>query len=448
MTTTDHHAHPHHPDMLSVEEALEKVLALVEELPSEATPLLEADGQTLAEDIHAPFDIPSLPNSAMDGYAVQAASLGEASSERPVVLEVTGQVQAGQLAQGPLSPGSAVRIMTGAPLPEGADAVVPYEFTDERQRLAEGRGLSEIAVHHRPRPGDDVRAAGQDLKRGSLALGRGRILDPPALGTLASLGYARVQVIRRPHVTILATGDEVQPPGEAPAPGRLFDINSYTVAAAVRRYGGVPHLLGIARDDLSDLREKLRQGLTADFLITSAGVSAGAFDMVKDVLAELGDISFWAVRMRPSRPLAFGSLNSPDGRRVPHLGLPGNPVSALVALVAFGRPALAKMMGKSPSPLATVDALLDEPIDNPDGRRVFARVTLEQQDGLLHARPTGAQGSNLLTSMVLAHGLAICPEDLSGLPAGQKVTVQLLDWLDHSPLLTSIIPPNKVANEH
>ena len=441
--TTDRHTHPQRADMLSVEQALERVLALVKELEPVEAPLLEADGLTLAADIHAPFDIPSLANSAMDGYAVQASSLAHASAERPVVVRVVGQVQAGELPRVPVGPGTGVRIMTGAPLPEGADSVVPFELTDEPQRLASGQQLAEVAIGHCPRSGDHVRPVGEDVRQGSLVLQRGRVLDPPAIGMLASLGLAKAPVVRRPRVAILATGDEVQPPGEPAEPGRLFDINTYTIASAVSRYGGVPCLLGIARDNMADLRSKLRQGLDADMLITSAGVSAGAFDMVKDALSELGSISFWAVRMRPSRPIAFGTLRGADGRAVPHLGLPGNPVSALVALVKFGRPALAKMMGRSPEQLLEVETVLEEPVVNVDGRRVFARVTLEHRGGILYARPTGGQGSNLLTSLVLAQGLAICPEGADGLVAGQKVTVQLLDWLDQSNLLSLTNPPTR-----
>ena len=437
------HTHPHRADMLSVEQALERILALVSEMEPEETPLLEADGLVLAEDVYAPFDIPSLPNSAMDGYAVQAASLAHASTGQPVLVRVLGQVQAGDLPRIPVAPGAAVRIMTGAPVPDGADCVVPFELTDETQRLASGRGLSHVAIHHRPNPGDYVRPAGEDLRQGSLVLRRGDGLTPPSIGALASLGRANVRVVRRPVVAILATGDEVQAPGEAPEPRRLFDINSYTVAAAVRRYGGVPRLLGIAGDSMADLRGKLRQGLEADMLVTSAGVSAGAFDMVKDALAELGSISFWAVRMRPSRPLAFGTLQRPDGRAVPHLGLPGNPVSALVAMLEFGRPALAKMLGRTPEPLPTVQARLEQPVLNTDGRRVFARVTLEDRAGILYARPTGAQGSNLLTSMVLAQGLAVCPEQAPGLRAGQTVAVQVLDWLGPARLLSLIRPEER-----
>jgi molybdopterin molybdotransferase len=409
--------------MLSVEEARKRVLALMEELPSTEVPLLEADGLVLASDIHARFDIPALANSAMDGYAVR-------SDDQATVLRVVAQVQAGQMPLTPVEAGTAVRIMTGAPLPEGADAVVPFEMTDEPKLLAAGLPLTEVTIHEGPLSGQHIRPAGEDVARGSLVLKRGHLLDPPSIGSLASLGYAQVPVVRRPRVAILATGDEVQTPGESPEPGKLFDSNTYTVAAAVRRYGGIPQLLGIARDDRADLKAKLQQGLSADMLITSAGVSAGAFDMVKDALDDLGSISFWAVRMRPSRPLAFGTLQAPDGRMVPHLGLPGNPVSALVAMVQFGRPAMAKMMGRPPAPLPRIEAVLDEPIVNADGRRVYARVLLERRDGETHARLAGGQGSNLLTSLVMAQGLAICPEELSEKPAGARVTVEVLDWLD------------------
>ena len=195
-------------------------------------------------------------------------------------------------------------------------------------------------------------------------------------------------------------------------------------------------MLGIAADNMPDLRAKLLEGLEADLLITSAGVSAGAFDMVKEALSELGSIDFWAVRMRPARPIAFGLLEASDGRRVPHLGLPGNPASALVALVQFGRPAIAKLRGAEPEPLPTVRAILDDTIVNTDERRVYARVTVERRDGRLHARLTGAQGSNLLTSMEAADGLAICPEGERQREAGAEVIVQLLDWKNHASVLT------------
>jgi molybdopterin molybdotransferase len=434
---TEHaHVHPRRADLLSVEQALDRVLALVEPLAQADVPLLEADGLTLAADITAPFDIPALANSAMDGYAVVASDLADASDANPITLNVAGQVQAGQLPSVTVTPGNAVRIMTGAPVPDGTDAIVPYEYTDEVERRTAGTPMTEIALRHAPFEGDHVRPAGEDVQQGQQVLAAGRVLDPPSIGMLASFGYAKVPVIRRPRVAILATGDEVQDPGETLEPGRLFDSNTYDTAAAVRRWGGEPVLIGIARDNMTDLRAKLKLGLEADLLITSAGVSAGAFDMVKDALNELGSIDFWAVRMKPARPIAFGLLQAPDGRKVPHLGLPGNPASALVALVQFGRAAIMKMRGTEPTPLPTVRAVLDDAVHNTDGRRVYARVALERREGQIHARLTGAQGSNLLTSVAEADGLAICPEEELVREAGAQVVVQLLDWKDHSALLT------------
>ena len=422
------HAHPYEPDMLSVEEAQERLLALVSVLGTEEAPLMDCLGLALAENVSASFNIPDLPNSAMDGYAVRVSDVASASAERPIELPVSGQVQAGDVPSGPLAPGTAVRIMTGAPIPEGTEAIIPFELTDEAERLKSGGPIKEIVIRHAPNRGDHVRPAGEDVQQGSLVLQQGHVLDPASLGMLAALGRQSVRVTRRPRIAVLATGDEVTEPGQPLEPGRLYDSNSYTIATAVRHYGGVPQLLGIARDNMDALREKLRAGLDADMLITSAGVSGGAYDMVKDALSEQGSMAFWSVRMRPAKPLAFGLLKAPDGRSVPHLGLPGNPVSALVAMAEFGRPALHKMMGLPVTPLPEVQAVLDEPIHNLDGRRVYARVALERRNGELRARLTGSQGSNVLTSMVHAQGLAICPEDVPVKEAGERVSVQLLDW--------------------
>jgi molybdopterin molybdotransferase len=422
------HAHPPTEGLLSVEEALERVLALVSPLPAVEVGLLEADGLTLAEDVSAPFDIPGMDNSAMDGYAVRSADVARASVVSPVTLAVVGQVQAGALPTVPVEPGQAVRIMTGAPMPAGADAIVPWEFTDEPARRAAGGPITQIAITQPVPEGEHLRPAGEDLARGERVLASGTVLTPPALGLLASVGQASVRVVRRPRVAVLATGDEVLAPGAPYAPGHLYDANSIGIAAALRRWGAEPVLLGIARDDRDDLRAKVREGLASDMLITSAGVSAGAFDYVKEVLEELGSMAFWAVKMRPARPIAGGLLNAPDGRRVPHLGLPGNPVSALVALVEFARPAIAVLRGATPEPLRRVRAVLADALLNPDGRRVYARVIVEPRNGRVHARLTGAQGSNLLTSMATAQGLAICPEDEPERPAGAETDVELLDW--------------------
>ena len=414
--------------MISVEEARERVLGYFHVLEPETRPILEADGQVLAEDVEARFDIPPLDNSAMDGYAVRTGDIGGASEASAVSLRVTGSVAAGQLPSGSVEPGTAIRIMTGAPIPDGSDAVVPFEDTDEVDRRASGRTLSEIGIREQVPPTANVRPAGQDVRAGERVLESGTVLRSSEIGVLAALGRGSIRVIRRPVAAILATGDELVDVGEDLQAGSIYDVNSYSVSAAVRRAGGVPKLLGIARDNLEDLDAKLQTGLEADILLTSAGVSKGDYDIVKDVLARRGEIELWSVRMRPAKPLAFGVLDAPGGRRVPHLGLPGNPVSALVGFEQIGRPAILKMMGKTRFARPTLRATLEEPIHNFDGRRVYARAIVTRRDGGYYARLTGHQNSNILTSMSRANGLAICPEDVAVKEAGEEVEVQMVDW--------------------
>ena len=308
--------------MLSVEEALERILGYFDVLDVEEKPILDAVGQVLAEDVTSRFNIPPMDNSAMDGYAVQAADLQRASAESPVALKVIGIVAAGSLPTEAVRPGTAFRIMTGAPVPDGADSVVPFEETDEVERRKAGHSMDEIAIHVSVHQGADVRPAGEDVRQGDLVLEKGVVLRPSEVGVLASLGYHTVKVIRRPVVALLSTGNELLEPGDEFGAGKIYDSNSYSVAASVQRYGGVPLMLGIARDNLDSMNTKLQEGLESDILITSAGVSKGDYDMVKDVLAQHGKIDFWSVRMRPAKPLAFGVLTAPDGRQVPHLGLP------------------------------------------------------------------------------------------------------------------------------
>ena len=427
LLTSHSHRH-HHESMLSVEEALERILAHFHILESEERPLLEALGQVLSEDATARHDIPPLDNSAMDGYAIQAASVADASESSPVILKVVGAVAAGQLPNDTVEPGTTVRIMTGAPIPPGADSVVPFEDTDEVERRDSGGSMDEVGVKIPVPLGADIRPAGQDVRCGDTVIAKETTLRPAEIGVLASLGLETVTVVRRPVVAILATGDELLEAGADYAKGKIYDSNSYSVAAGVLRYGGIPKLLGIARDNLDSMNAKLREGLDSDMLITSAGVSKGDYDMVKDVLAQHGEIDFWSVRMRPAKPLAFGVLRTDEGRAVPHLGLPGNPVSAMVAFEQFARPAIHKMMGKSGLGKPRIKAVLDEPIYNTDGRRVYARVVISKRNGDYHAKLTGNQSSNILTSMASANGLAVCPEDLPMKKAGDVVEVLMLDW--------------------
>ena len=419
---------PIHQDMLSVEEAYERIMAYFSPLEAEERPLLEALGQMLVQDIFSPLDIPPMANSAMDGYAVRVADVAGAKPGSPKLLQVIGQISAGQVPTQPVVQGTAIRIMTGAPIPQGADAVVPFEETDECERKARGRRLDQIAISVSPRQGEHLRSAGEDVGKGDLVLQRGTVLRAVEIGVLASMGLENVRVIRRPVVAILATGDELLTPGEPCRPGMIYDSNSHGLATSVLHCGGTPKVLGIARDTVEDVHRKLDQAEDSDLLLTSAGVSKGDYDLVKDVLAERGEVGFWSVRMRPAKPLAFGVLRGGDGKRVPHLGLPGNPVSAMVAFEEFARPAILKMLGKTRLARPVVDAVLDGPIHNTDGRRVFARVEVRKEDGVYHATPAGPQGSNILTSMSRANGLAICPEDVPVVGAGEVAKVKMLDW--------------------
>ena len=417
--------------MLSVEEARSRILEMFQPLESERKPILEALGQVLAEDVSSPMSIPPLANSAMDGYAVQSSDITGATPDTPTSLRVIGQVAAGQLPQNEVVPGTAVRIMTGGPIPPGADTVVPFEDTDEYDLKSSGMGLSDIAeikVNIGASEGSNVRPAGQDISKGQTVLKKGMLLRPSEIGVLASVGRDMVEVVRRPVVAVIATGDELLEPGGPIAPGKIYDSNSYSVAAAVLRYGGVPSFLGIARDNLESMNAKLEEGLDADLLLTSAGVSRGDYDIVKDLLASRGKVAFWSVRMRPAKPLAFGVFPRPGGRLVPHVGLPGNPVSALVAFEELVRPAILRMLGRTDLEKPTIRAELEEDVVNTDGRRVFARVVVTRRDGRYYACLTGDQGSGVLTSMALANGLAICPEDVPRMKAGEVVDVQMLDW--------------------
>ena len=429
MATSQGHGHGHrHADMLSVEEAYERIMAYFDPLEAEEVPILQSLDQVLAEDAVAPFQLPPLDNSAMDGYAVSHQDIVGACPDSPKLLKVIGQVAAGYVSSEEVVQGTAIRIMTGAPVPDGADTIVPFEETDEVARKREGLRLAEIGVQHESPLGSHVRPAGEDVAKGEVVLSSGTVLGPSQIGVLASLGMGKVRVIRRPVVAILATGDELLNVGDPMEKAKIYDSNSYGLTSSVLKYGGVPRVLGIARDNLEDMNQKLSQGTTADLLITSAGVSRGDYDIVKDVLMERGEINFWSVRMRPAKPLAFGVILGPEGKRVPHLGLPGNPVSSMVAFEEFARPAILRMLGKTRLAKPVIEAVLEGPIYNGDERRVFARVEVTRREGSYYATPTGPQGSNILTSMARANGLAICPEDVPVMKAGRSVKVKMLNW--------------------
>jgi molybdopterin molybdotransferase len=415
--------------MISVEEALERILALVPVLEPVDVPLLDALGQAAAEDVVSPLDIPPHDNTAMDGYAVRAADTAGASEATPVTLRVVGELAAGYVSDRPVEPGTAVRIMTGAPMPPGADAVVPFEETDEPAGHSFGafaKSRDVVAILKAARPGANIRRVAEDVRRGQPIIPKRTVLHPAQVGVIASLGMATVRVHRRPVVAILSTGDEVVEPGQPLRPGQIYDSNAWSISAMVLENGGIPRRLGIAKDTVDALTAKLREGLDADMLVTSAGVSRGDYDVVKDVLAKEGEVDFWTVRMRPGKPLAFGSFVT-GGRRVPHIGLPGNPVSSMVSFELFGRPAIYKMLGRADWQRPRVRAIADEPIENSDGRRVYARVILSRHDdGRWHAALTGPQGSGILTSMAFANAFAVVPEDVPLIRPGDDVDCMLL----------------------
>ena len=420
--------------MISVDEALAEILSHVQPLEGEQVPILDALGRILAEEIISDIDIPPFDNSAMDGYAVRSADVARATPESPVCLTVVGSVAAGYVAGVRVEPGTAIRIMTGAPLPGGADAVVPIEETSDANQP---RGVrlatpsDEVQVRKAVQAGDHVRPAGEDVRFGERVMAPGRLVRPQEIGVLASLGRETVLVHRRPRVAILATGDELLKVHEPLAPGKIRSSNEYTNAALVTRTGGIPIRLGIARDNVADLTARIRSGLEqgVDLFLTSGGVSVGDYDVVKDVLGAEGEMQssammlFWQVNMRPGKPLAFGLL--PGG--VPLIGLPGNPVSAMVSFEQFARPAILKMLGQADLTKPTVRAILDEPLSN-SGCRGFVRVVVTRRDGCYHARTTGEQGSGVLTSMAKANGLAIVPEGTYQVEIGSVAAVQMLDW--------------------
>lgn len=412
------------PDLLSVDEALDRILNGLRPLPAERVPLLQCLGRALAEDIRAESHQPPFPNSSMDGYAVRAEDVTAASPQTPVQLRVRMDIPAGAAPTDRIDSREAARIMTGAPLPEGANAIVPVEQTDGKWTPGSQDSLAPVvSIYKSVRPGDYVRQAGEDIRAGQVVLTAGTTIRAPEIGLLAALGCVHAPVTRQPRVAILSTGDELADVHEPLTPGKIRDSNSYSLAALVATYGGIPVRLPIARDTLDDVRRRFREALEQrpDLILSSAGVSVGAFDVVRAVLDEMGRVEFWRINLRPGKPLAFGQLQG-----VPFFGLPGNPVSAMVTFDIFVRPALSKLGNRADqTPTVTVHTAQDI---HSDGRRSYLRVKLADENGQLVARLTGTQSSGALTSMVMADGLLIVPEDVTFVPAGTPLPVRLLRY--------------------
>lgn len=411
--------------MLTPTEAARLILEHVAPLEALRRPLREALDLVLAEDVASSIDLPPWDNSAMDGYATRGGDVAGASRERKVVLAVVESVAAGQFPARPIGPGQATRIFTGAPLPAGADTVVRQEDTEDgapdRVTVVAGRDA-----------GKNVRYRGEDIRKGEVVLPAGTPLGPAQLGVLASIAQGAPLVHRAPHVAFMGSGDEIvdlDRADEILAGRKIATSNSYTLHGLIRRTGGIPVDLGVARDTKESLREHLAGARDADLLVTTAGVSVGEHDFVREVLAELGcDIKLWRIRMRPGAPLGFGLLD-----RTPWIGLPGNPVSTMVTFELFVRPAIRRLLGHRLPFRRTVPVCVGEPITLGPRLRHFLRAVVrpEGAGGGLVARLTGPQGSGILTSMTRANALLIVPEDRAEVSAGETLTALLLDDPHH-----------------
>jgi molybdopterin molybdotransferase len=401
--------------MTNADKALHTILAAVSPAGRERVRLQNASGRTAAENIIAREDIPPFRNSSMDGYAVRSVDLKSASPERPVTLSIAGESSAGNPFTGTFRKGCALRIMTGGKLPGGADAVVPLELITTGGNLA-------VSFTTRVRRGDFVRLPGEDIPRGRRVISAGDLLTPSHLGILASTGHATVRVAVRPHVGILATGDELVRPDRAPGDGRIRNSSSYALMGLVREAGGKPRFLGIVRDRKKAIRKRVRKGLTFDMLLLTGGVSVGAHDHVREVLERCGvEILFWKVNIRPGSPLLFGI----SGRTLV-FGLPGNPVSTGVTFLQFVRPAIRKFMGRKALFPFRFSAVTDEPLAVKDGKRCYLRGIARQEGSVLRVRTTGSQSSGVMSSLLKANCLIIIPEGSAALPAGSSVTIEFL----------------------
>lgn len=400
--------------MLTVEEARDRVLSSFHPLEAEEAPLEETLDRVLAEDALAREASPPFDNSAMDGYALRSEDTGAATTQAPVRLQLAGEVPAGSVYSGVAQPGEAIRILTGAPMPDGADAVLQQELTE----VADGW----VTIRQTVPAGNNVRHVGEDARPGMLLARAGAELGPAEIALLASLGVSPIRVIRRPRVAILATGDELAPLGQPLQPGHIYNSNTPYLIAAVTRAGAEPVALGIAPDRAEALREKLALAQGYDLILTSGGVSVGDYDLVKQILNEQGAMEFWRVRMRPGKPLAFGALGG-----TPLLGLPGNPVSAAVTFELFGRPAIRRMLGAAQIERPLITVTLEGDDQRRSDRRHFVRVRLTSREGRLIARATGEQESHLISSLQGATALLIVPEGEGVIRSGDLAQALLLN---------------------
>jgi molybdopterin molybdotransferase len=403
--------------MKSVDDHLADCLEGVTALEAIDLQLLDAHGCILAEEVVAPWAIPGFDNASHDGYAVHAVDLAAATADHPVDLPVMGDIPAGRPSALALQPGTTMRIMTGAPVPDGADAVVPVEWTDA--------GIANVRIERAPEAGAHIRRIGSDVLAGEQVLAEGTRLGPAQLGLLAAVGRDRVVCRPKPRVVVLSTGSELVEPGQPLQPGQISESNSFALTAAAREAGALAYRVGIVVDDPRKLLDTLEdQLIRADLIVTTGGVSAGAYDVVKEVLSRLGTVAFEKVAMQPGMPQGRGTIG-PDA--TPIFTLPGNPVSAYVSFEIFVRPVLRRMLGVEPLTRPTVRAVCTDALTSPDGKRQFARGWLSVEDGRYVVRAVGAQGSHLVNDLAHANCLIVVPEQVTEVPAGTAVTVMVLE---------------------
>jgi len=407
--------------LLSVSEARERILSHFQPVQTESLPLAECVNRVLAQDITAGNDLPSFDNSSMDGFAVRASDTSSASASR-ATLRVVADIPAGSHPTISLAPGEAARIMTGAELPNGADAVIPVEDTDFNNREAGTPAPQQVTMNRSVNAGENVRPRGTDIRAGEIVLRKGRALKPQDAGLLAMLGFASVAVHRKPRVALFSSGDELLDVNAPLEPGKIRDSNSTMLASLIESAGAKVMRLGVAKDSFESVKALLDKTMNQniDLILSSAGVSVGAFDFVKDVIESNGAMDFWRVNMRPGKPLAFGEYN-----KIPFIGLPGNPVSAFVGFEVFVRAALGRLRGSMDGGRQTVRVRSEAEI-NSDGRESYLRATIRNENGILSANLTGHQGSGNLLSLVQADALLIIPAGVKCVPAGQEVDAWLL----------------------
>jgi len=400
--------------MLSVSEARERILVNILPVESQTVSLHRAAGRVLACDISAETDLPLFDNSSVDGFALNAADLNY-----PRTLNVVADIRAGDYSEIPIQPEQAARIMTGAPIPPGTEAVVMVEDTDFNLRTPGTPAPNTVTIHKSVRPGENIRRRGDDLHCGDEVLSAGMRLRAQEIGLLAMLGAAKVAVYRQPRFALLSSGDELLPVGAPLTPGKIHESNSYALAALAEAAGVKLIQLGVAADNEADVRSRLERAVEAkaDVIVSSAGVSEGAFDFVKAVIEEDGELDFWKINMRPGKPLAFGKY-----RGIPFFGLPGNPVSAFVCFEVFVKPALEKLGGLVIRPRPHQMARLAEALES-DGRESYLRAVISQENDRLVARLTGHQGSGNIFSLVRANALLIVPSGVKSLLANSDVEI-------------------------